>query len=106
MENTYQIYSKKLNKLFDSVDEAKEAELQFDNELKAKKAKQELATTERKKLADEIEIARKALNEAEQVYKTKVNDFIKKYGYYHTSYSKPLSIRQFNDIFDTFFRMW
>lgn len=89
-------YSEKVKKLFETEDELTSAEAEYDE-----KHKQELVLKEeRTTAAKEVEDAYKVANDAYKEYKNKLNEFIKKYGSYHTS------IKDSNSLFDWFFDSW
>ena len=75
-------YSEKTKKIYNTVEEIKEAEKQYDEAHAAEVKKAE----ERKRRADEITTARKNLQNAQKKYNELVNKFIKDYGSYHATY--------------------
>lgn len=88
------IYSEKLNKLFNTVEECEKAEHQAAvTEARAKeekeraeaeaKAKKEKEAAERKAAAAELDEARKAMVAAQKHYAELLDNFIKKYKSYH-----------------------
>ena len=105
----YGFYSKLLKKPFDSLDELKEAEAEY-NRINAEKIKQ---AEERKADAKAVEDARlKALQvrkeaaemirKAEDDYNKLLNDFVKKYGSYHATYYDSFG-NPVSDIIKVFF---
>jgi hypothetical protein len=94
------LYSEKLNKMYNEEDlellEKEEAE--FDA---AEKAKAD-AKAERKRRAEEVEAARKAIEEAQANYAELVNKFVEDYGSYHYSQSKKLALPT-RSLFDMMF---
>lgn len=75
-------YSDKTKKLYETVEDLNKAEKAYDeaHALEIKKAEQ------KKKAADEIKTARKAMFDAQTRYNNLVNQFIKDYGSYHETY--------------------
>lgn len=103
-------YSEKLNKLFDSEElcvKAEQEAIQAENrervlrERKAaeEKEKKEKEAAERKAMAAEVTEALKAMNEAQKVYREKLQKFIKTYGTYHFSSS---DVNDFPSLFNFF----
>lgn len=103
-------YSEKLNQLFDSEELCVKAEkeaIQAENrervlrERKAaeEKEKKEKEAAERKTMAAEVTEALKAMNEAQKVYREKLQKFIKTYGTYHFSSS---DVNDFPSLFNFF----
>ena len=101
-------YSEDLKKVFDSVDELekaeKEASIKKEEEAKALSLKKEEAKAVEdayRNLVDTKKKAFKEIDEAEQVYINKRNEFVKKYGSFHMTYTdkdaQPLS--RLEDIF-------
>ena len=91
----YPVYSKKLNKVFDTVAELEKAEGESDKKaLVEKKKKEERATR-----AKEVEDAYKAVAAAQDRADKLLNKFIEDYGSFHTSVSE---VRPTN-LFDLFF---
>lgn len=76
-------YSEKLKKVYDTVEQLKTAEAEYDKAHAAEIKKAE----ERKRRADEITAARKDLQNAQKKYNELVNKFIKDYGSYHATYN-------------------
>ena len=74
-EPTYSYYSKVLSKVFDSVEELKEAEAKYAAELKAKEEK----AAAKKADAQKVEEAFKALNAARKTYKDQLAEVTKVY---------------------------
>lgn len=85
-------YSEKTKKYYDEEAAAIAAEKEWDE----KNAVALKIKEDRQKAADEIEAARKAYVEAYNHYIDLMNEFIKKYKSYHTTYtqeiSKPVSL--------------
>lgn len=103
-------YSEKTRQFFDTAEacqkaefEAKEAEnrekIRKERELALAKEKKEKEAADRKAMATEVETARKAMTEAQKVYKEKLEAFCKKYGTWHTSISNSEIPSLFN-LFD------
>ena len=109
------IYSDKLNRFFDTVDEANRAEFELkekenlaliekerkERELKEKKEK---ALAERKVAAEKVEAARKAFNEARKAYHAELEGFCKKYGTYHYTTDGKDDVPSLFDLFDNIFK--
>ena len=110
-ERDFSYYSKLLKKPFDTLEALQKAEDEFkkahEAELKAKEEK----STAAKEIQDAYVAYRKLIiehkkaeDEAYSNYLKKRNEFIKKYGSYHMTYSSPDTIIKYNyDIFDNFF---
>ena len=108
-------YSEKLNKLFDSAEACQQAEFKAKEEenrqriLAERKAaeekeKKEKEATERKAMATEVTDALKAMNEAQKVYREKLEAFCKKYGTFHFSTDGIKNIPTLFDVFNPFFK--
>lgn len=108
-------YSEKLNKLFDSEElcvKAEQEAIQAENrervlrERKAaeEKEKKEKEAAERKAMAAEVTEALKAMNEAQKVYREKLEAFCKKYGTFHYSTDGIKNIPTLFDVFNPFFK--
>lgn len=76
-------YSEKLKKVYDTVEQLKAAETEYDKAHAAEIAKQK----ERKARAEEINKARKDLVNAQNRYNDLINKFVKDYGSYHATYT-------------------
>ena len=76
-------YSEKLKKVYDTVEQLKTAETEYDKAHAAEIAKQK----ERKARAEEINKARKELVNAQNRYNDLINKFVKDYGSYHATYT-------------------
>ena len=110
------IYSEKLNKKFETVDECVKAEKEYDEKVAAEKAAKEKAlaeakakedelVTKRKSRAIEVEAAYKASVEANKHYRDLLKKFVKDYGSFHMT----LKTGDFNpfDGFEHFFdNLW
>ena len=88
--------SEKTNKAYDSVEELEKAELA----LEEKNKKALIVKEERAKAAKEVEEAYNKANEAYKEAKAKLDEFLKKYGSYHTT------VNNSNSLFDWFFDSW
>ena len=99
-------YSESLKKLFDSEEEALEAEKTAEKEAKEKKAMVEIRKKQRAEDAKEVEDALKKVKEAEDEYHEKLNDFIKKYGYFHYSSKDANDFPSIFSVFEPFFTRW
>lgn len=104
------VYSDRTKKFYDSTAEAAKAEADFiaqeraaklEVERKAaeEKEKKEKEAAERKAMAAEVTEALKAMNEAQKVYREKLQKFIKTYGTYHFSSS---DVNDFPSLFNFF----
>ncbi len=89
-------FSEKLNKVYDTTEELEKAELALDE----KKKKDLVAKEERAKAAKEVEEAYNKANEAYKDAKAKLDEFLKKYGSFHTT------VNNSNSLFDWFFENW
>ena len=69
-------YSEVTNKVYDTVNALKEAEMEVANKANARKAD-----------AEKVEAAEKACIEARAAYEKALSDFCKKYGSYHKTFS-------------------
>ena len=109
------IYSDKLNKFFNTIDEANKAEfelkekenlekIQKERELALAKQKKEQALAERKAAAEKVEAARKAFNEARKAYHAELDAFCKKYGTYHYTTDGKEDVPSLFDLFDNIFK--
>ena len=121
LDNEYGIYSYKLGRVFSSVEDMRAAEAKKAAEDAEKERAKQAAEEERKKAveqrkadADAVKAAREAYEaqlaksrkEIEEVHKayTKVlNDFIKKYGSWHESYSQIFPAKSYSlfDVMDS-----
>lgn len=108
-------YSEKTGKFYNSIDEANQAEFKAKEEenrqriLAERKAaeekeKKEKEATERKAMATEVTDALKAMNEAQKVYREKLEAFCKKYGTFHFSTDGIKNIPTLFDVFNPFFK--
>lgn len=117
----YQVYSKVLNKPFDTIEELRAAEKEY-NEAQAEKNRKleekkldaknvdesyKALLNVKKQCAEEInkvKLSSKAkIKEAENNYTEKLNEFIKKYGSYHTSYYTTTDFDSWADLINKFF---
>ena len=90
-------YSEKLKKVYDTVEQLKTAETEYDKAHAAEIAKQK----ERKERAEEIDAARKEVIKAQEHYDDLINKFVKDYGSFHTTMKDaPVSI------WDAFFNLF
>lgn len=96
-------YSDNLKKLFDSAEECEKAEQEaLEAQKKAELEKEKLAA-ERKARADEVEVARKAMVEAQKNYEKVMRDFLRDYHTYHYSTSNLDDMPKFFPFFDNWF---
>lgn len=94
-------YSEKLKKVYDTVEQLKTAETEYDKAHAAEIAKQK----DRKARAEEINKARKELVNARERYSELVNKFIKDYGSYHATYTDEDSGGVTN-VMDVFYKLF
>lgn len=92
-----QYYSKKLNKLYDTVAECVKAESEYDKAQKEQEARVAKLKDERAVRAKELEDAAKDVNKAQQHYYELRDKFVQDYGSYHwtVTTSSPISSDQF-----------
>ena len=109
------IYSDKLNKFFNTIEEANRAEFELkekenlakiEKERKERELKEQKEKTlaERKAAAEKVEAARKAFNEARKAYHSELEGFCKKYGTYHYTTDGKEDVPSLFDLFDNMFR--
>ena len=109
------IMSEKTGKEYKTVEECLAAEKALEEQLakekaekeakeKALVAKKEAALAERKADAEQVEVARKAMVEANRAYNKAMQDFLKKHGSYHRTwhYTGDEALKAWNDFFDSF----
>lgn len=80
-------YSEKTKRLYDKEADLKEAERKFENAEAIKIAKEKAAKEKRAARAKEVEAAFKEADAAKLKANKLLNEFVKDYGYFHTSYS-------------------
>ena len=80
-------YSTVVNRLFDTEQELLRAEKQIADEKAAKEAKEKKLKEQRVTRAKEVEAALKEADEAKERANNLLNDFVKDYGYFHTTYT-------------------
>ena len=111
--NNYGYYSKLLKKPFDTLEELKAAEEEYNkaNAEKIKLAEEKKAAAKEieeayKKAMDTRKLASQMIQEADAEYMKLRNDFIKKYGSYHVSvYDSNNNLNvTVSDLFNAFFR--
>ena len=88
-------YSDVCHKLFDSQEELQKAE----KALTQKSDEESKKKAERKEAADKIQNTYDKIVEDCKEYNTLVDEFVKKYGSYHKTVTKPI---KFGDVFDSF----
>ena len=107
------IFSEKLNRLYNTVEECEKAEkeaLEAENREKIRKeraeaeakAKKEKEAAERKAAAAELDEARKSMVAAQKHYAELLDNFIKKYKSYHFSSNSVEDFPVLFNLFDTF----
>lgn len=94
IEIVNKFYSPKLNRYFDSQEELEKAVI----ELEEKEQKQKQLAETRKARAQEV-------NDAYKHADALLREFVKDYGYYHTSHTSPTSF-SISRVIDTFFDNW
>lgn len=94
-------YSEKLKKVYDTVEQLKTAETEYDKAHAAEIAKQK----ERKARAEEINKARKEAIKAQERYNELVSKFVKDYGSYHATYTNEDSGEVAN-VMDVFYKLF
>lgn len=102
-------YSDRLNRFFDTLEEANKAEfkakeqenlekIQKEKSLREEKERKEALAAERKAAAMKVEEARKEMEAADKAFKDALSAFIDKYGAYHFTTSNPDEIPSLLDI--------
>lgn len=99
-------YSETLNKLFDSTNDLEKAEKKHAEEEARKKELVENKKKQRAEDAKKVDEAFKALKEAEDNYHKVIDEFIKKYGYYHFTSTDAEDIPSAFSILKPFFDTW
>lgn len=105
-------YSEKLKKLFDTVDELKDAEKEFEEKQLVKKQELEVKKTKAQEVEDAyknyIQVTKDAnqkVTEAYNQYLTLRNAFVKEYNSFHMSYRDSVDATNtsiWNSLFDFF----
>lgn len=96
-------FSELTNKNYDKVEDLEEAEKAYNEKHKQELAIKEERTAAAKEVEDaynEYSKAQKEANEKYGVYKDKLSEFLKKYHYYHKTYT---TTDTFDKLFDNFF---
>ena len=78
-------YSEFTKKAYKTAEECQQAEAKAQEAEKLEKMKKEQEANQRRERAAEVEVARKALTEAQKKYRKVLEAFIKDYGSYHYS---------------------
>lgn len=91
-------YSTKLNRLFDTTEELEKAE----KELEEKQKEAEKIKAERAEAAKKVEEAYKLADETKKAADDLLNEFIKKYGSYHKTVTKPVNTVTVFDLLNSF----
>lgn len=99
-------YSEVLKRTFDTEKECIEEEKAYEEKAAAKKAEQQALTKARKERAKEVETAYQEVIAARKRYDELRNKFVKDYGSWHMTISSQDDFENFNDIFDSFFRIF
>ena len=102
----------KIKFVFETVEDRDKAEAAYDAQLEkdrkdkeAAEAEKAKALSERKAAADKVKELRKTAQAAIDDYRKAYNDFLKKYGYWHESYSVKLpETTSVFDLVDAIFR--
>ena len=113
---SYGYYSKLLNKPFDTVEELKAAEDEYNKahevelrKTEERKAKAKAIEAAYKHSMDVRRTAQQAIREADEEYYKLRNEFVKEYGSYHVSYSNTNGneVVTVSDLMDSFFKtLW
>lgn len=90
-------YSELTKKVYDSVEDVEKAEAELRKEEEVKEA----AKQERADAAKKVEEAFKEASEANKRAKELLDEFLKKYGSFHKTYTKGV-LNPFSDWFDLF----
>lgn len=97
-------YSEVVGKTYDTEKECLAAEQLALKAREEEKTKKEKEAAERKNMANEVEAARKAMVEAQKLYRDKLEAFVKRYGSYHMSWTDSKEIPTlFNLLSNSFF---
>lgn len=100
-------YSEITKKNYDTPAECMEAERAVAKARKEEQEKKEKKAAERKEQADKVKAAREAYIEARSNYAKELEDFTKKFGSWHETYTgedaQRLAPTLFDSIFDRFF---
>ena len=99
-------YSETLDKFFNTEKEALDVEKRAIEEEAKKKELEAVTKKQRAEDAKAIEDALKAVKTAEENYYKLMNEFIKKYGYYHYTSKDPKDFPSMFSIFEPFFTKW
>ena len=91
-------YSEITKKVYDTPVDLNKAEKAVREAEAKEKAKKEQLANERKNRANEIEVARKALHEAQKNYRDKLEAFCRDYGTFHYS----VDTKEIPTLFDIF----
>lgn len=109
-KQTWGYHSYRLNRDFSTVKELQEAEAAYDKEQAEKEALTQVRKEDAKKVEDAFkdflkvrEEAAKSIKNAEENYYAARAEFIKKYGYYHATYSSNDGIVSVSDLANMFF---
>lgn len=108
-------YSDRLNRFFNTVEEANKAEFEAkekenldkikrEREEALAKEKKEKEAAERKAAAEKVEKTRKEMIAAQKAYKDALSAFVDKYHTYHFSTSDPNEVPTLFDIFENIFK--
>jgi hypothetical protein len=98
-------YSESTKKFYDSADDCAAAEKELaEKKALATREKEELAA-KRKEDADKIKEILERRNNIEKEYRDAVNDFVKKYGSYHYTYTSN-NLPSFRSWIDDWFDNW
>ena len=102
-------YSDELKKVFDTVEELNKAENAERARVYKEKMEKEKKANERKEQADKVKAAREVYLEARSKYAEALEDFTRKFGSYHQTYTgedaKRMAPTLFDSIFDGLFNL-
>ena len=99
-------YSEVLDKFFDTEKDCVNAETESKRKQEAEAKEKEKLANERKARAKEIDEARNKLIKKKKHYNKLIDDFVKDYNSYHYSIVSSSEDGNFNELFDSIFRLF